>query len=153
MLALLGNWKLIAAGAAVIAIFLAGWNINGTRWESKWNKAILDRQEAVDELRAEMRAEFEAQRDVDDVARRQLAVNLTTLRAQNQRLETELDDAQLTKTPDEVRIVWRDRVIREEVDGACEAPVLANPFTSDFARLFNDSAAGGARLSGADPAS
>ena len=152
MLALLGNWKLIAAGAAVIAIFLAGWNINGTRWESKWNKAVLDRQEAVDELHAEMRAEFEAQRDVDDVARRQLAVNLTTLRAQNQRLETELDDAQLTKTPDEVRIEWRDRVIREEA-GACIAPVLANPFTADFARLFNDSAAGGARLSGADPPS
>ena len=147
---LLGNWKLIAGAALVVSAFLAGWNVNGTRWESKWNAALVGRAQAVQEERDRLQGEFELQRSVDDNARRQLADDILALRTSNERLEEELGDARLTKTPDQVVTEFRDRVIREEVE-ICSAPTLANPFTVDFARLFNDSASGGSGLSGADP--
>lgn len=146
---LLGNWKLIAAGGVVVAAFVAGWNLAGSSWEAKWNEAVASRAAAVIEERDRLQAEFLVQRSEDTDARQQLADDLLTLRTSNERLEEELSDAVLTKTPTEVITEFRDRIVTEEVE-ICTAPVLANPFTVEFARLFNDSAGGGARLPGSD---
>ena len=45
--ALKKHWKLIAAAVGVLAVFLAGWTINGTRWENRLLEERTARQEAV----------------------------------------------------------------------------------------------------------
>ena len=149
MMFLLSNWKLIAGAGLAIGAFLLGWNINGNRWESKWNAAVAARAAAVEDERIRLRQEFEEQRREDDAAREGLARTLADLRQRNVRLQNDLTSAQLVREPDpQVVVEWRERVIREEID--CSVPILANPFGADFVRLYNDSANRGIGLPGAD---
>ena len=149
--ALLGQWKLIAAVAGVAGLFFAGWTVNGWRWESRI--ADAERQHAADvrEAQARVRAEWDAQRLIDEANRDGLNSDLERLRNVNTRLNQELADAQLVKPETVIETQWRDRVVTEEVE-VCGPPTLANPFSAQFVGLFNDSAsrnAGG--LPGADP--
>lgn len=141
MLGLLGaNWKIIAGAAAIAAIFGAGWQTNGWRYEAQYRDAEKEIFEQIEERRAELLAEFETTRQADDVARAALTSDLAGLRSRNTELQAQIQTASLAKTEPEVQIQWRDRVVREETDELCGPPVLANPFSLDFVRLFNESA-------------
>jgi len=143
---LLSNWKLLAAGIVLASVFYGGWTVNGWRWESKWQTAVATQQSIVEQLRKEHERAFHAQRERDQAARESLMADLSGLREQNDGLLLRLENASLVREP-EVR--WRERVETDET--AC-TPILANPFSADFVRLFNDSANRGAAMPGADPA-
>lgn len=150
-MAFLGPYKMIAAVAGVAVVFFAGWTVNGWRWESRVADAERRHSQDVREARQQVFDEWDAQRVIDNASRVTLTEDLALLEQVNKRLEMELDDAQLVKPITVVEERWRERVIREESE-TCGPPVLANPFTTEFARLFNDSSrrhVGG--LPGSDP--
>ena len=137
---LTGNWKMIAAGFAVVAIFTAGWKVNGWRYEAEYREAELAIFDEIAERRAVLLAEFEDLRQGDDLARAIMATDLAAQRARADQLASELESASLVKTETEIVVQWRDRVVTEDADEICGKPVLANPFGAEFVRLFNESA-------------
>ena len=80
MVFLLKNWRLFAIAAAVVVVFLAGWNVNGWRWENKvsamqlaWSTAATEASEAARDKEqqlaaqvAELDARYTAERKIRD---------------------------------------------------------------------------------------
>ena len=127
--------KLIGAAVAVSLIFGAGWKINGWRLNAKFAKT----QEAViadyEERQRELNEQAREQAARDETAREALSRDLQESRARTLALETELETIQLTPIDPVI-----ERVL---VPGDCtnDQPevVLANPFSDDFVRLWNQS--------------
>lgn len=148
---LLGNWKLIALVAGAAGLFLAGWTVNGWRHDAALKRAETAYADDLREARGKVLDEWNAQRAVDDASRVSLTEDLAQLETVNTRLQMELNDAELVKPITVVEERWRERIITEESE-TCGPPVLANPFTAEFARLYNESShrnSGG--LPGPDP--
>ncbi len=130
--ALLANWKILVAVGGALALFGTGWTVNGWKHDAAMKRAETAHQQDVREAQAKVFAEWDEQRKKDDARRTALTKDLNRLKVVNSRLQTEVSDAQLVKPITVVEERWRET--------GCEAPVLANPFTADFARLFNQSA-------------
>lgn len=137
-LALTKSWKPIVAIASAALVFAAGWQVNGWRLKNEMRKNELALARAYEARRSELLAEYERQAAADEAARLALSRNLEDARTRTALLEEELERTRLTPNPAAVRV---ERVL---VPGDCanDQPevVLANPFTADFVRLWNQSA-------------
>lgn len=150
---LLANWKIAAGAAAIAAVFLAGWKVNGWRYEAEYAEAFETIQEQLAERRTELLVEFEETRQTDQAARAAMSSDLSALRARNDELQDQVDSTLLVKSEPEIVVQWRERIVREEIDETCGPPVLANPFGPEFVRLYNESSdQRSGSVPGADPA-
>ena len=126
------HWKLITCGVALVACFFAGWNVNGTRWESRMLTERAERQQvvldAVMQREVELREAFTAQQAASDEVARTLDATIATLQADYTELTTRANTEPLVKT------------VTVET---CTGEPNANPFTDNFVDLWND--AGGMR--------
>jgi hypothetical protein len=138
------NWIRIALIAALAAtIFGMGYMYAGKKHaehEADVQKAIT---EAVAEKEKELRREYEARLEEESLARAALFTDLEAIRDHRDSLIDGIRRAQLTKPVSEVRV---EACLEGDDDVQV---VIANPFSDDFVRLWNDGSRG--RLSGADP--
>lgn len=129
-------WKPIAASAFAVLLFAAGWKASSVRWEAKVLKAEQKAQIAYEAARDRLFQEWDTQRIADEAARVALSQQLSDARTQTSQLEEELRSVRLTPVEPVIETVL--------VPGDCESGqpevVLANPFSPDFVRLWNDSA-------------
>lgn len=126
--------KLIGASIGAALLIMLGWYANGVRWENKYQARELELSQAYDKKRDELMAKWEAQREADQVARSDLIQSLESVRDFSATLQTELRRTRLTPTT--------PRVERMECSDEGTPVAIANPFSGDFVRLWNDSAAG-----------
>lgn len=140
MIALLKKYRLIAGAVVTVtllgAVFTAGWQFNGWRLKAKMAERETEIAAAYEQRRAELLSEYGRQARADEEAIATLVRRLAANRQATNQLEEELRNIQLT--PDDPIV---ERVI---VPGDCENDqpeiVIANPFTPDFVRLWNQSA-------------
>jgi hypothetical protein len=92
---------------------------------------------------AELREEFAARLAVERAARSELQNDLTGIREHRDVLIEGIRNAQLSKTVADIHCEG----VLENTDDSIKI-VLANPFTADFVRLWNDASRG--RMSAAD---
>ena len=127
--------KLIGAAVAAGLIFGLGWKVNGWRLNAKFAKTQAAVIANYEERQRQLNEEAAEQARVDEAARLALSRDLEESRARTTALETELESIQLTPVDPVI-----ERVL---VPGDCtnDQPevVLANCFTDDFVRLWNDS--------------
>jgi len=124
------NLKLIAAVAALVAAFLAGWTVNGYRWSAKYEAREIEiHQQNEKNLKAYSDKQTQNERDARAVAK----AHQLTIVVQNARI------AALTKEISDAQFTSQD---------------LVHPFTLDFVQLLNrlSVAATGVSDSGAGPA-
>jgi len=129
--------RLIGAGVAVVLLFGAGWQVNGWRLNAKFAKSEAAAVAAFEERRAELLAEYKEKARRDQTARLALQEALDTNRTKTASLEEELARTTLTPTAPHIERV----LIPGDCDNGQPTVVIANPFTDDFVRLWNDSAA------------
>lgn len=129
--ALRKHWKLLAGAAAILAVFFAGWYVNGVRWENrmmdareKRTQAVLD---AVQEARDEMVDRFKLQVALRDRHADVLTADLAAIREENTALAAEIESAGLIKP----ELITCD-ITGDKID---EPP---NPFSDNFVDLWND---------------
>lgn len=131
MIFFLKNWKLFAALGLATALFLGGWYTNGWRWEAKFADAAIAATQEYEAIQQKLNAEFAAQLEVDENARRKLAAALKSTRTHASALEKEARSLRLTQSriPDET-----------SPTGECNVETIHNPFSDNFVRLWNASA-------------
>lgn len=138
------NWIRIAliAGMAV-SIFGLGYmkaSAVHAKHEADVQKEITARIVAKE---AELRDEFAARLAVESEARLSLQNDLTIIRNNRNELLTRIGEMELTKPVADIRCEG----LLENDDDSVQI-VLANPFTADFVRMWNDASRG--RLPGTD---
>lgn len=135
-LAFMKYWKPAAAIALLALSFGAGWQTNGWRMGEKIENAKAEQLAAFEKRRSELLAAHAEQQERDQAARVALSRDLEAARSDAARLAAEVETLRLTPSSPVI-----ERVL---VPGDCESGqpevVLANPFSDDFVRLWNESA-------------
>lgn len=137
----------VSAVIGVVALgigFTGGWKVNGWRL----GEQIADEKAAVHQAfeikRTELFAEFTVQREKDVTARLALSQDLRKSQAREAGLLKEVETLQLSKSDPQIVVETVVETITEVVQGECIATeiVIANPFSNDFVRLWNESSSG-----------
>jgi len=137
----------VSAVIGVVALgigFTGGWKVNGWRL----GEQIADEKAAVHQAfeikRTELFAEFTVQREKDVTARLALSQDLRKSQAREAGLLKEVETLRLSKPDTEIVVETVVETRTVEVEGECVATsvVIANPFSNDFVRLWNESASG-----------
>lgn len=137
----------VSAVIGVVALgigFTGGWKTNGWRL----GEQIADQKAAVhqayEEKRTALLAEFTVQLEQDATARLALSQDLRNSQAREAGLLKEVETLQLSKSDPLIVVETVVETITEVVEGECIATdiVIANPFSNDFVRLWNESAGG-----------
>ena len=122
------HWKPVAVAVVLLAAFVAGWRINGDRWEAKVATERAERQTAVTEAvlarEVELRKAWNADLRVATAVAVALESDLAEIRVRNSALSAEIDTRSLVKPT----------VISCDTTGET---VNANPFSDDFVDLWN----------------
>lgn len=138
------NWIRIAliAGMAV-SIFGLGYMYSNQKHAEHTADVQKEITARIVAREAELRDEFAARLAVESAARNALQKDLTTIRNNRNELLDRIDEMELTKPVADIRCEG----VLENDDESVQI-VLANPFTADFVRMWNDASRG--RLPGTD---
>lgn len=84
-------WKAIGYGAAAVGIFLAGWWVNGWRWEAKWNDREAELAKAHAQTLSEYREREHVLQDALALVDIERTAERTKAREENDRLRAAVD--------------------------------------------------------------
>lgn len=132
-IAILKYWKFAAVGILLLGAFMMG-----KRWEqAAYEKERADIAEATSiaivAREAEIMRKHKIQVQLDADARGALQADLSALRTRERELVSEIDDLNLVKPIADLQIEG----CAENEEGT--QVVLANPFSVDFVRVWNES--------------
>lgn len=124
--------KYIAVVVFLVVIFYGGMRYERNKYERKELELAQEVAEQIAQREREIRDEYAKQQEVDAEARLTLQRDLATIRQREKHLLEQLRTAELVKPADKVVV---ERI--KEIPGECPQ-VIANPFSDDFVRLWND---------------
>lgn len=124
--------------------FTGGWKTNGWRLGEQIADEKAAVHQAYEEKRTALLAEFTVQLEQDATARLALSQDLRNSQAREAGLLKEVETLQLSKPDTLIVVETVVETLTEVVEGECIATdiVIANPFSNDFVRLWNESAGG-----------
>jgi hypothetical protein len=133
MSVLLKYWKFGAIGVLLFGAFMVGKKWEMAKYEKERARAAEAVVMAITAREKVIRDEHQAQLALDAEARTALAFDISNLRARERDLVIQINELNLVKPIQDLRIEG----CTEHEEGT--TLVLANPFSSDFVRVWNES--------------
>ena len=129
------NWIRIGLITALaIALFVGGCQYANVKHAEEMADIERQKTEAISAAIAERDAEWRLRLEKEEAARAALQFDLSIIQERERDLLAQIEDAQLTRPVDDVTIEACLETEDEDVK-----LVIANPFSADFVRLYNDS--------------
>lgn len=127
----LKNWKLVGVAVLLGGAFYLGYQVSSAKFQKERAEIAEQTTLAIAAREAEIRAEYEAQAEIDAAARVVLHNDLELLRVRERNLIEGIRAAQLVKPASDL--------VCEDIEVTDEATVIiANPFTPAFRELWNE---------------
>lgn len=84
-------WRMVAYAAAAVALFIAGWTVNGWRWDAKWNEREAEYAAAVTKATEEAREREQVMADAFAMIDAERTAERTKANEESRRLRAAVD--------------------------------------------------------------